>query len=194
VLLASFGILATIEFLAPEPSVYFKREFKATIFSQKTEQFFIQHKGRVFPFYNRTTTIMAGRLLDRIEKLSAPGESLFIGPADLRRTNYNDTFLYYMLPQLRPATYFLEMNPFSANRPGSPLATNVKDADWLVLNREFDSWNEANRSREFQSDVPNQMVKEHFDVVGEFGNYLLLRRKMGPEVAPERSAKSVSVD
>jgi hypothetical protein len=186
VLLASFGILATIEFLAPELTAYFKHEFKAAIFSQKDEQLFVQHKGRVFPFYKRTTTIMASRLLDRIEELSAPGESLFIGPGDLRRTNCNDTFLYYMLPQLRPATYFLEMNPFSANRPGSRLAEDVKDADWLVLNREFDFWNEPNRSREFQSDLPNQMVKEHFEAVGEFGNYLLFHRKMGPKVMPER--------
>jgi hypothetical protein len=189
VLLASFGILATIEFLAPELTVYFKHEFKAAIFSQKDEQLFVQHKGRVFPFYKRATTIMASRLLDRIEKLSAPGESLFIGPADLRRTNCTDTYLYYMLPQLRPATYFLEMNPFSANRPGSPLAEDVKDADWLVLNRDFDFWNEPNRSREFQSDVPNRMVKEHFEIVGEFGSYLLFHRKIGSKVAPERPAK-----
>ncbi len=189
VLLASFGILATIEFLAPELTAYFKHEFKAAIFSQKDEQLFVQHKGRVFPFYKRTTTVNAGRLLDRIEKLSASGESLFIGPADLRRTNCTDTYLYYMLPQLRPATYFLEMNPFSANRPGSRLAEDVKDADWLVLNRDFDFWNEPNRSREFQSDVPNQMVKEHFEVVAEFGNYLLFHRKIGSKVAPEQPAK-----
>jgi len=75
VLLASFGILATIEFLALEVTAYFKHESKAAIFSQKDEQLFIQHKGRVFPFYKRTTTIMASRLLDRIEKLSAPRES-----------------------------------------------------------------------------------------------------------------------
>jgi hypothetical protein len=189
VLLASFSILATIEFLSPELTAYTRHELQAAIFSEKEEQFFVQNKDRVFPYYKRTTTIMADRLLERIEKLSAPGESLFIGPADLRRTNCADTFLYYMLPQLRPATYFLEMNPFSANRPGSRLAEDVKDADWLVLNRDFDTWNEPNRSREFQSDVPNQMVQEHFEVVGEFGNYLLFHHKMGPKVAPERPAK-----
>jgi hypothetical protein len=186
VLLASFGILATIEFLAPELTAYTKHEFRAAIFSQKDEQLFVQHNGRVFPCYKREIAIMTGRLLDRIEKLSASGESLFIGPADLRRTNCTDTFLYYMLPQLRSATYFLEMNPFSANRPGSRLAEDVKEADWLVLNRDFDLWNEPNRSREFQSDVPNQMVKEHFEVVGEFGSYLLFHHKIGPKVVPEQ--------
>ena len=85
----------------------------------------------------------------------------------------------------RPPT-FLEMNPFSANRPGSRLAEDVKDADWLVLNRDFDLWNEPNRSREFQSNVPNQMVKEHVEVVGEFGSYLLFHHKIGPKVVPEQ--------
>jgi hypothetical protein len=132
VLLASFGILATIEFLAPELTAYAKHEFKAAIFSHKDEQLFVQHNDGVFPCYKPATAIMAGRLLDRIEKLSASGQSLFVGPADLRRTNCTDTFLYYMLPKLRPATYFLEMNPFSANRPGSRLAEDVEDADWLV--------------------------------------------------------------
>ena len=46
---------------------------------------------------------MASRLLDRIEKLSVPG-NLFIGPGDLRRTMHFDTFLYYMLPQFVATT------------------------------------------------------------------------------------------
>ena len=82
-----------------------------------------------------------------------------------------------MLPQLRPATYFLEMNPFSANRPGSRLAEDVKDADWLLLNRDFDLWTEPNRSREFQSDASNQMVRSRFKICGEYGAHLLCRRR-----------------
>jgi len=37
--------------------------------------------------------------------------------------------------------------------------------------------------------VPNQMVKEHFEVVAEFGIYLLFHRKIGPNFAPERPTK-----
>ena len=106
-----------------------------------------------------------------------PGERLFVGPADLRRTNYNDTFIYHLEPQLRPATYFLEMNPFSANRPGSRLAADVATADWLVLNRRMDAWNEPNRSREYGSDAPNQVVKDQFALQGQYGSYLLLHKK-----------------
>src|SRR5207253_5736585 len=58
------GILATIEFLAPELTAYNKHEFQAAIFSHKEDQFFVQHNGRVFPCYTRTIAITSGRLLD----------------------------------------------------------------------------------------------------------------------------------
>ena len=118
-----------------------------------------------------------GRMLDKLDKLSKPGERFFVGPADLRRTNYCDTCFYHLMPKLRPATYFLEMNPLSANRPGSRLAADVASADWLLLNRWLDNWNEQNSSREFGSDAPNDVVRENFVFVGHYGPFGLFRRK-----------------
>jgi hypothetical protein len=71
----------------------------------------LERNGRCIPMATVRITRTTGTLLDRIERIAAPGDRLFVGPADLRRTNYNDTFLYHLLPQLRAATYFLEMNP-----------------------------------------------------------------------------------
>lgn len=120
---------------------------------------------------------MVARMLAKLETVSSPGQRLFVGPGDLRRTNYVDTYLYYMMPELTPATYFLEMNPLSANRPRSRLAADVASADWLVLNRVYDHWYEPNRSVEYGSDAPNAVVRKDFEVCGEFGSYLLYRRK-----------------
>lgn len=106
-----------------------------------------------------------------------PGQRLFVGPADLRRTNYNDTFIYYMLPHLQPATYFLEMNPGSANRPDSSLATDIASADWLVLNREFDRWDESNGSPKSASHAPIRVVQRQFELCGRFGSRDLYRRR-----------------
>ena len=119
----------------------------------------------------------AQKLFDQLSAMSKKGERLFVGPGDLRKTNYNDTFIYHLFPQLVPATYFLEMNPFSANRPGSRLAADVRSADWLVLNRSWDSWQEPNRSTEFGSSAPNEVVRADFEVRGEYGPYVLLGRK-----------------
>ena len=116
-------------------------------------------------------------MLDWLEKESAPGERLLVGPADLRRTSYCDTFIYFLMPKLRPSGYFLEMNPLSANRPGSRLADDVSSSNWLLLNRALDGWSEENRSLEFQSDVPNQVVREKFELVREFESYLVFHRK-----------------
>src|SRR5262249_37665865 len=99
---------------------------------------FIVHNGRPFAFGFPYATDDADRLLTELERVSVPGQRLFVGPGDLRLTNYCDTYIYYLEPQLRPATYFLEMNPGSANAPHSRLASDVANADWVVLNRRWD--------------------------------------------------------
>jgi hypothetical protein len=115
-----------------------------------------------------------------LDALAKPGERLFVGPADLRRTNYNDTFIYHMVPQLRPATYFLELNPRSANRLGSRLSKDIASADWLVLNHELDMWNEPNQSAKFASDAPMQVVRDQFELCGQYGTRELYRRRLRP--------------
>ena len=138
---------------------------------------FVENNGRIFPFGSRERAQTAARLFQKLQAVSKPDESLFVGPGDLRRTNYCDTFIYHMFPQLRPASYFLEMNPFSANRPHSRLAADVSNADWLILDRTMDQWSEPNRSAEFGDDAPNRVVLTEFELVGDFGAYGLFRRK-----------------
>jgi hypothetical protein len=138
---------------------------------------FLEQNGRAFPLDSPEKARDTARVLEQLQRLSKPGERLFVGPADLRRTNLTDTFIFHLMPQLRPASYFLEMNPFSANRPGSRLAADVESADWLVLNRRWDLWNEPNRSGEFGSARPNEVVRQHFRLLGEFGSFLLFQKK-----------------
>jgi len=138
---------------------------------------FIRQHGRSFSFRTQEEARAVDSMLAELDKLSSPGQRLFVGPGDLRRTNFNDTYIYYLMPQLHPATYFLEMNPFSANAPSSRLSSDVKSADWLVLNRTWDYWDEANDSRQPGPDAPNVVVREEFEAIGEYGLYLLYRNK-----------------
>ena len=71
---------------------------------------------------------------------------MFVGPVDLTRTNYGDTFLYFLLPDVVPASRHLEMNPGLANRQGGNLAVELATADLLVLTDRFDGWSEPNAS------------------------------------------------
>jgi hypothetical protein len=164
-------------FWLPHTWSNFRVELADIIVSNPDRSVFVEHGGRLFPFQTKARAKATAHLLAQVESLSHPGERLFVGPADLRRTNYNDTFLYHMLPKLRAATYFLEMNPGSANRTGSRLAADVRSADWLILNRVWDGWNEPNASRDYGSNVPNEVVQNEYGLRGEFGAYRLYQRK-----------------
>ncbi len=176
IILATIAVIALLQGIAPELTIMVRTAFVAALHSN-AEATFAERNGRAFPSRSPEVAETVARMLVKLEALSAPGERLFVGPADLRRTNYSDTYLYYMMPELTPATYFLEMNPSSANRPGSRLAADVQTADWLVLNRAYDRWSEPNRSSEYASSIPNTVVQRDFEVCGEFGSYLLCQRR-----------------
>ena len=115
-----------------------------------------------------------GAVLDRE---SEPGERLFIGPTDLSRTRYSDLHLYFFFPELIPASYYLELNPKSANRHGTRLTQDLETADWLLLSGEWDRWNEGNSSVETGDSRPNRAVREFFEKRAQDGVWKLYRRR-----------------
>jgi hypothetical protein len=117
------------------------------------------------------------KVLHFVAENSKSGERLFVGPGDLRRAFANDLFIYHLLPWLTPSTYFLEMNPFSANRPNSRLASDVASADWLILNSAWDHPREDNLSTQNGPDAPNAVVREQFELRGQIGPYRVYYRK-----------------
>jgi hypothetical protein len=174
--LAIVVVVALLESIAPELTLVVRSAFAAE-FRTNSGASSAELDGRWFPFDSPKTAANVDQLLRKLDSLSKPGERLFVGPADLRRTNYNDTWIYHMLPKLTPASYFLEMNPFSANRPGSRLAADIATSDWLVLNPDWDTWDEPNRSTEYGSDAPNRVVRDRFELRGKIGGYLVFHRK-----------------
>ncbi len=116
--------------------------------------------------------------VDELGRLSKPGDRLLVGPSDLRRTWYSDVFIYWLFPELDPATYYIEMDPGLANKPGSSLAADVDSADFVILTGLWDGWMEPNSSMDFGSDAPNQVLRDHFCVVGNYtdGQAVLYRR------------------
>lgn len=175
-LVAACALLLLLALL-PEIGLSLRQTVVTALSPQLEQPLFLRQRDRAFPLSPRALAVEAARMLNRLETEASPGQRLFVGPADLRRTNYADTWIYHMLPQLRPATYFLEMNPLSANRPGSRLAGDVASADWLVLNREWDYWHENNRSQQFGPEAAARVVGEKFELCGEYGPFELFRRR-----------------
>jgi len=116
--------------------------------------------------------------VDELATLAEPGDRLLVGPSDLRRTWYSDVFIYWLFPELDPATYYIEMDPGLANKPGSSLAADVASADFVILTGLWDGWMEPNSSMDYGSDAPNQVLRDHFCVVGDYtdGQAVLYQR------------------
>jgi len=136
----------------------------------------LENSNRTFYDLDRARAESVDAVVSRLESDSHAGESLFVGPQDLRRTNYGPTYVYFLLPKLEPASYYMEMNPQTANREDSGLADELRAADWLVLTSEWDDWDEPNESHRLGSSEPNEVVRDRFCLRLESGSYRLYER------------------
>jgi hypothetical protein len=136
----------------------------------------VTHDGRSFRLVDGMSSGEVAAALGRVDALTRSGDRVFVGPVDLRRTNYAESYLYYLLPRLRPATFYLELNPNTANRRGSGLAGDVRNADVLLLTSRYDAWSEPNNSVAYGSSLPNRIVRRDFCARGTFGSYRVLKR------------------
>ena len=135
---------------------------------QVPSAFPVQRDDRYFYLGDYRAYLAVSAAVDELDARSEPGQRLLVGPSDLRRTWYSDAFIYWLFPELDPATYFVEMDPGLANDPDSRLADDVASADWIILTGLWDGWMEPNSSMDFGSDAPNQVIRDHFC---EIGNY-----------------------
>ena len=135
----------------------------------------VSYDGRSFIIASRPASIDLQRVVSFLGAEAHPGQRLFVGPSDLRRTNYNDVFLYYLLPWLKPASFYVEVDPFLSN-PGSSLPADLERSDYLVLSSRWNGHLEDNASRRLGSPVPNQIVRSLFCVQRRFGTYVVDRR------------------
>lgn len=122
----------------------------------------IRHDGRSFPYGSPRGARDAQAVVDELDRLARPGDSLITGPKDLSRTTYNDSFFYHLFPDLEVGTRFIEMDPGLADAEGSGLAEEVARADWLILSRSTEAWNEPNESTESRSQAANEVVRDEF--------------------------------
>jgi hypothetical protein len=136
--------------------------------------FLVERDGRKFWFGNPEVARALTDMMPELDARSEPGDRLIVGPADLSRTVYSDVSIYYLFPDLEPATYFIEMDPGLADAEGSGLAEDIAEADFVVLTNFWSGWLEPNTSTRRQSDEHNQAVRDHFCLVERYEDNLLL--------------------
>jgi hypothetical protein len=137
----------------------------------------VEAAGRSFPIVSAAHAEDLNAMLAQLEAASEPGETVFTGPKDLRRTEYADTFVYFMVPELAPASFYTEVNPGTADAPDSGLADELRAADWLLLTDRYEDLDAASADAPLGSDEPNEVVASDFEVIGRSGSYELLARR-----------------
>jgi hypothetical protein len=157
--------------------------FTLRTYSEAVEQTFgyrhnaqsMEYGGRVFRYARPDAVDAVNELLPLVDELTEPGDRLFVGPGDLRLTPYSEAFLYYLLPDLVPATRYIEMDPGVANAEDSGLADELRHADVAILSSIRDDWNEPNSSVLDGPDEPNRVLAEDFCLVESYGDGLFGR-------------------
>jgi hypothetical protein len=134
--------------------------------------FKVERDGRHFYLGDFFAAEASKQLIADLEDRLEPGDTLIVGPADLRRTWYSDVYFYYLFPELNPGTQFIEMDPGLANAPDSPLADELRVNDWVVLTRFWDGWQEPNSSVEFGNPEPNEVIRSQYCLIGSYENGL----------------------
>jgi hypothetical protein len=119
------------------------------------------------------TTLFAA--IDRIKD----AKSVYVAPSNLRFTPYNDTQLYFLMPELTPSGYYFEMNPGTTNREGSRLAADIAGADLLILGTRYEGWWEPNASTQPGSTAAEEVVARDFTLDTDAGIFrLYVNRKL----------------
>ena len=124
---------------------------------------------RVFHYGRLEAVEAVNAMLGDIERITEPGDSLFVGTGDLRKTPYSEAYLYYLMPELEPATRYIEMDPGIANADDSGMADELRRADVAVLSSIHDHWDEPNDSRKFGPNEPNEVIDDDFCLVESYG-------------------------
>lgn len=178
--LAALGILVIAVTTVAGGDVYGEAALQA-VGVRPNPQFLVSNAGRSVPVYSPREATAYDDVLRAAGSYSEPGDRVFVGPEDLRRTFYSDTFLYFLLPRLVPGSFYLEMDPGVADAPGSGLAGEIAGDDLLILNSAYNSAAVAEPHVTLGSDAPNLVVERDFRRVGRWGSLsLYVRRDPAP--------------
>ncbi|MEY2453812.1 MAG: hypothetical protein QOD92_3386 [Acidimicrobiaceae bacterium] len=144
-------------------------------FDRHREVYVMHNDGRSFYYGRHDAADAVNAMLPVVDQIVKPGDKLFVGTGDLRKTPYSEAYLYYLLPRTRPGTRYIEMDPAVANRENSGLADDLASSDIVILSSIRDDWNEPNASLDVGSDQATQVLNSQFCKVGSWGQGLFGR-------------------
>lgn len=176
-LTAATSVLLGVMLLIPYFTSWSYVDFAAQTFGKHRVALKIERNGRVFYYGRWDVKQAATELLHDVPKYATPGDRLFVGTSDLRKTPYSDAWLYYLLPEFPPGTHYIEMDPGVANSSRGQLASDLAGSDIAILSSVWDNWREPNGSRDIGSNRANEVLARDFCEIKNYGGlYTLYRR------------------
>jgi hypothetical protein len=169
-------VVATLVLLVPSFLARDYADASLEAFGYSRQSYEIENQGRRFYYGNEAAADQLAQLLPVANEIARPGDRLVVGTGDLRKTPLSEAFLYHLLPQTRPGTYYIEMDPGVANADDSQLADDLEQADLVILSRVWDDFHEPNDSTKLGSPKPNRVLRERFCTVLDLPLYELLER------------------
>ncbi len=122
--------------------------------------------GRTFPTDETLAAEELGEMLRLLDREARAGDRLFVGARDATRMNYNDAFVYFLAPKLRPASYYVALVPGTSVPPAEVLR-----ADFVLLSTLYD-WMPASPMTPDRAEL-NRVLATDFCALGERGHYAL---------------------
>jgi len=171
---AVIGTLGLLILALPLSQRSYADKVAQTLGLRPQPQHVVRNDGRSVPVAGSSEQRRLAALVAAVDHHATVGQRIFVGPDDLRRTNYNDTFLYFLFPRLVPGSFYLEMEPGVANGSNSQLAQDLRKDQWLILTSRYDHWTEPNASQVYGSDAANRVIAADFRTVGRWGPWRLM--------------------
>jgi hypothetical protein len=131
--------------------------------------------SRSFPLSTEQEAVEAEQTVEVVDSITEPGDSIIVGSDDLTQTFYNDTYLYHLLPDLEPGTYYLTLAPGTANGDQSKLPAEVAEADVVVLGT-LPALEQLLPNAEPGNPAAQQVLEQHFCLRANFFVHLIYER------------------
>jgi hypothetical protein len=168
-------MVVVLGFVIPAFTIRTYADYSLQTFGIHRASYKIEHNGRTFYYGKPDRAEAANQVIAAAARISRPGQRLFVGPVNLRKTPYSDAYLYYELSDLVPATYYIEMDPFDVNT--SRLSRDLESADIVILSKIWDDWSEPNDSAKEGPATTQEVLDRDFCRVGTYLDLYQLYRK-----------------
>jgi hypothetical protein len=170
----SFFLLLLILLLFGIPTFYasyWAQDIGVGLHLEPNNNYPVYNLGHEFIYGSRADQTNISAMLKYVDKLAKPGQSIIVGTSNLQRTPYSDVELYYLLPQLKPATYFVILYPDIALHHSAHFARDIANANFLLLSSKYENWSEPNESIDSGPPITNYTLTSDFCEAKSFGPF-----------------------